>query len=275
MQQGPACCILLLSAFYWTGSSAIEKPLSPQIYNKNRPDTIFRMMEEFRISDKGMVYRPGKLLCIGRNYARHAAELGNPVPTVPMVFLKPASSLIGTDEDIVLHPMTNNVHHEVELVCVMGKKGKDIEIGEALDYVAGYAVGLDMTARDIQSAAKAKGDPWSVAKGFDTFAPLGAFISSEQVPDPQNLAISLSINSEVRQRGHTSDMIFPVRSLIAWCSHIFTLMPGDLIFTGTPPGVGSVSEGDKLLAQIQGFPDLRVGVRKEHPQRSPLETFVF
>jgi acylpyruvate hydrolase len=219
-------------------------------------------MEVFRISDKGEEFRPGKLLCIGRNYAKHAKELGNAVPEQPMVFLKPASSLIPSGQDIVIPDMSNDVHHEVELVCLIGTKGKDIAREEALEYVAGYAVGLDMTARDIQSAAKAKGHPWSVAKGFDTFAPIGDFISSSAVPDPQNLSIQLSINAEIRQSGQTSDMIFPVAELISWCSSIFTLMPGDLLFTGTPEGVGPIHPGDALWAHIEGLPDLHVGVRR-------------
>jgi len=219
-------------------------------------------MDEFRISDKGPVFFPGKLLCIGRNYAQHAKELGNAVPDKPMVFLKPASALIASGEDIVLPAMSQDVHHEVELVCLIGKKGKNIAEINALDYVAGYAVGLDMTARDIQNEAKAKGFPWSVAKGFDTFAPIGSFVPSSEVPDPQHLQIELQINGKTRQSGNTSDMIFPVAELIAWCSQIFTLMPGDLLYTGTPEGVSEVHVGDKLEAQIKGFPILRVGVRR-------------
>ena len=134
-------------------------------------------MEEFRISEQGKSYRPGKLLCIGRNYAKHAKELGNEVPESPMVFLKPSSALIASGDHIVIPKMSNDVHHEVELVCLIGKKGKDIPVEEAMDFIAGYAVGLDMTARDIQNEAKAKSHPWSVAKGFDTFAPLGPFVS--------------------------------------------------------------------------------------------------
>lgn len=220
-------------------------------------------MEEFRISDKGPVFFPGKLIGIGRNYAKHAKELGNALPEQPMVFLKPASSLIGTGQDILLPKMSQDIHHEVELVVLIGTKAKNVSTGHALDYVAGYAVGLDMTARDLQNEAKAKGFPWSVAKGFDTFAPLGPFVASSEVADPQNLQIELKINGEVRQSGSTSDMIFPVAELISWCSQIFTLMPGDLIYTGTPEGVSQVHVGDRLEASINGFPTLHVGVRNE------------
>jgi acylpyruvate hydrolase len=225
------------------------------------------MMEECRISHgfgkDDALFKPGKLICIGRNYAAHAAELGNAVPTEPMVFLKPASALVESGADIVLPPQSQDVHHEVELVCLIGERGKNIPESEALRHVAGYAVGLDMTARDIQQKAKDKGHPWSVAKGFDTFAPLGTFVPASEVSDPQALSIRLTIDGETRQEGHSSDMIFPVARLIAYCSTIFTLMPGDLLFTGTPEGVGPVHPGNWLEATIDGFPALHAGVRRD------------
>lgn len=224
-------------------------------------------MEECRISygdgQQDQVFRPGKLLCIGRNYAAHAAELGNAVPKQPMIFLKPASSLIPSGDSVVIPTSSNDVHHEVELVCLIGKRGKNILQEDALSHIAGFAVGLDMTARDIQQKAKEKGHPWSVAKGFDTFAPLGAFVPSVRVPDPQSLDVHLEVNGEVRQHGHTSDMIFPVAQLISYCSSIFTLMPGDLLFTGTPEGVAAVKPGDTMKARISGLPLLDVSVEKE------------
>ncbi|MGA0255051.1 MAG: fumarylacetoacetate hydrolase family protein [Rhodothermales bacterium] len=222
-------------------------------------------MEEYRIpvpaTGGKATYRAGKLVCIGRNYAKHAAELGNAVPTSPMIFLKPASALIPSGSDIVIPPASADVHHEVELVCLIGTAGSHIPRERALDHVAGYAVGLDMTARDIQLLAKEKGHPWSVAKGYDTFAPLGNFVPAEAVSNPQDLSIRLEINGEERQAGHTGDMIFPVDTLIAYASTIFTLMPGDLLFTGTPEGVGPVREGDRLCATVEGLPPLEVGVR--------------
>ena len=203
-----------------------------------------------------------RLFCIGRNYADHAAEMNSPVPAAPMVFLKPSTALIGSGAVVVLPAQSEDVHHEVELVAVIGKKGKDIPEAEALQHVAGYAVGLDMTARDIQARAKQKGHPWSVAKGFDTFAPLGEIVPAANIADPQQLSISLRVNDEVRQEGHTADMIFPVSTLIAYCSTIFTLLPGDLIYTGTPAGVGPVREGDRLRAKVSGVPALEVSVRQ-------------
>lgn len=225
------------------------------------------MMEECRIPGangaEDAVFGVGKLVCIGRNYAKHAAELGNAVPKTPMIFLKPATALIPDGSEIVIPAASNDVHHEVELVCLIGRQGKDIPESEALDHVAGYAVGLDMTARDIQQRAKEKGHPWSVAKGFDTFAPLGAFLPASAVADPQDLSIQLRVNGELRQDGHTGDMIFPVRHLIAHASSIFTLMPGDLLYTGTPEGVGPVTPGDTLEATVTGIPALRVSVRQD------------
>lgn len=206
--------------------------------------------------------KPGKLLCIGRNYAKHAAEMKSSVPKQPMVFLKPSTALIASGADIVLPASSDDVHHEVELVVAINKTGKSIPEGDALSYVAGYAVGLDMTARDIQAQAKAKGHPWSVAKGFDTFAPIGTFVPASAVADPQDLAIKLTVNDAVRQEGHTSDMIFSVAHLIAYCSTIFTLEAGDLLYTGTPEGVGPVVVGDRLRAEIPGLPVLEVGVAR-------------
>lgn len=203
-----------------------------------------------------------KVLCIGRNYAKHASEMSSEVPSEPMVFLKPPSALIESGEAVAIPPQSQNVHHEVELVAVIGRKGKNISLAEALDYVDSYAVGLDMTARDIQQAAKDKRHPWSVAKGFDTFAPLGPRVPAADVRDPQQLTIELTVNGETRQHGATSDMIFPVAQLIAYCSRIFTLMPGDLLYTGTPEGVGPVAAGDELEATVTGVPPLHVDVRQ-------------
>lgn len=202
----------------------------------------------------------GKILCIGQNYARHAAEMNSEPPAEPMVFFKPSTALTFDRGTVVLPTVSNDVHHEVELVVAIGVGGKDIPEDAALSHVAGYAVGLDMTARDLQLRAKGRGHPWALAKGFDTFAPLGPFVEASRAPDPQDLPIALTVNGELRQGGHTSDMIFPVRRLIAWCSRAFTLEPGDLLFTGTPEGVGPVGAGDVLVARIADWPTLTVTV---------------
>jgi len=203
-----------------------------------------------------------KLLCIGRNYAKHAAEMKSDVPNEPLVFLKPPSALVRDGGTVVLPAASQDVHHEVELVAVIGTGGKNIPEAEALSHVAGYAVGLDMTARDLQREAKEGGRPWSVAKGFDTFAPLGSVAPASSIADPQDLSIRLTVNGDERQAATTRDMIFPVAELIAYCSRIFTLMPGDLLYTGTPEGVGPVQAGDQLEATVAGVPPLRVTVER-------------
>ncbi len=199
-----------------------------------------------------------RIFCIGRNYARHAAEMNSPVPEEPMVFLKPSTALVRDQGSVILPAQSNDVHHEVELVAVIGKQGRHIAEQEALSYICGYGVGLDMTARDIQARAKKKGHPWSVAKGFDTFAPLGDLVPASHVADPQILEIKLSVNGTIRQSGSTADMIFSVARLVSHCSSIFTLLPGDLIYTGTPEGVGPIQAGDFLEASIDNLPKLRV-----------------
>ncbi len=204
-----------------------------------------------------------RIFCIGRNYAKHAAEMKSSVPASPMVFLKPSTSLVAHEGVVVLPEQSKNVHHEVELVAVIGTQGRHIKETDALSHICGYAAGLDMTARDIQAEAKKKGHPWSVAKGFDTFAPMGDIVPADRVADPQSLPISLKVNGTTRQEGHTSDMIFHLPRLIAHCSAIFTLLPGDLIYTGTPEGVGPVVHGDVLEAVLGDLPPLRVTVRRE------------
>ena len=205
--------------------------------------------------------RPGKILCIGRNYAAHAREMKADVPARPVVFLKPPTALIGDREEVIIPRTSVEVHHEVELVALIGCGGSNIAESDALCHVAGYAVGLDMTARDIQQDAKSRGLPWSVAKGFDTFAPLGAFLPTGEVADPQDMDLVLKVGGEVRQRSHTSLMLFSVRTLVAYCSTVFTLEPGDLIYTGTPKGVGPVVAGDVLIATCGELPSLQVTVR--------------
>jgi len=185
------------------------------------------------------------------------------LPTEPMLFLKPASSLIATGQRIVLPPQSSDVHHEVELVAIMGTRARRVERARALDHVAGLAVGLDMTARDIQQRAKDQGHPWSVAKGFDTFAPLGPIVPFDSVPQPLEMDVVLEVNGSVRQQGHTSDMIFRLDELVSYISHIFTLEPGDLIYTGTPEGVRSVQDGDRLVARAGTLPPLEVTVSRD------------
>lgn len=204
------------------------------------------------------------LFCIGRNYAEHAKELNNPIPDRPVVFTKPLTTLLADGGTVVLPPVTTDVHHEVELVVAIGIGGKNIAVESALAHVAGYAIGLDMTARDIQTSLKSKSHPWELAKGLDTFAPLGNFVPVASIPDPSSLQLELRVNGELRQTGSTADMLNTIPSLISFLSTHFTLHPGDLIFTGTPAGVSAVQDGDVLEASLQnGLSTLTVGVRRD------------
>ncbi len=190
------------------------------------------------------------IFCIGRNYVEHARELQNDVPDQPLVFLKPSSSIIYDGDTIQLPSQSQKIHHEVELVTAIGKGGKNIPKNKALKHAAGYAVGIDVTARDVQQKAKDNGHPWSVAKGFDTFAPLGKFVTADHIADPQNIDLQISVNGETRQSDNTKLMIFPIAELISYLSTIFSLQAGDLIFTGTPKGVSPIEHGDHIEATM-------------------------
>lgn len=192
------------------------------------------------------------IYCIGRNYAAHARELNNPVPGEPVIFIKPASSVVPDGGSIVIPPQSSDVHYEAELVLAIGKLGKNIPIEKAMEHVSGYGLGIDVTARDLQQVAKDKSLPWSVAKGFDTFAPLSDFVDASALPDPDAIEYTLDINGERRQHGKTSHMLFPIPFLIHYLSGIFTLYPGDIIYTGTPEGVGKLNAGDKLHTILLG-----------------------
>lgn len=209
----------------------------------------------------GQEYPIGKILCIGRNYADHIRELGNAVPDAPVIFMKPASSVIGAGEQIVIPPYSNDCHHEAELALLIGKGGKNILREQAPDHIAGYGVAIDLTLRDIQAEQKRKGLPWEIAKGFDTACPLSEFTPAGQVANPQELRIRLSVNGEPRQDGSTALMIHTVAAIVSYMSGIFTLEPGDVILTGTPAGVGPITSGDRIVAEIDGVGSLTVTVR--------------
>ena len=193
----------------------------------------------------------GKMVCVGQNYAKHIEEMKGTRPEKPVIFFKPSTALLTPGETITLPDFSTHVHHEVELVVVVGREMRRIDVGRALDYVAGYAVGLDLTARDVQQEAKKRGGPWAIAKGFDGSAPVSETTPAEEVGDPGNLSIELRVNGEVRQSGRTSEMLFKVPDLLSYASGIFTLEPGDLLFTGTPSGVGPLAPGDELVAEIE------------------------
>jgi 2-keto-4-pentenoate hydratase/2-oxohepta-3-ene-1,7-dioic acid hydratase in catechol pathway len=192
-----------------------------------------------------------KIICLGQNYAEHAKEMKFDVPVSPVFFLKPPSAIIHQGEQVIIPPISNDVHYEVELTVLIGEKGKDIPRESALQYVAGYSVGLDMTMRDVQLEAKKKGLPWSLAKGFDTSAPLSEFIPAALVGNPMSLNIQLTVNGKVKQSSSISKLIFPVDTIIAYISQFMTLERGDVIYTGTPAGVSRVDHGDSLEAILQ------------------------
>lgn len=208
------------------------------------------MTKEIFLAPSGRI-PVNNIYCIGRNYAAHARELGNVVEEKPVVFLKPNSALITENETIQLPTFSNDVHHEVELVALIGTGGKNISEASALDHIAGYAIGLDLTARDVQSDAKKKGLPWAVAKGFDTSACVSSFVEASSIADVQQLVFSLEVNGEMRQRGETAHMIFSMATLVSYLSSIFTLQHGDLIFTGTPEGVARIAHGDRLALSLE------------------------
>lgn len=205
----------------------------------------------------------GKIVGVGRNYAEHAAEMGAPGTGRPLLFLKPSTALVPDGGEVLLPHGAGSVHHEVELVVVIGETGKAIPAGEALRHVLGYAVGLDMTLRDLQSEAKSRGEPWCVAKGFDASAPVSAVVARDAVGDGSGLEITLDVNGERRQAGNTSQMLHGVADLVAFASRWFTLERGDLLFTGTPAGVGPVEPGDRLEARIAKVGTLVVTARAE------------
>jgi acylpyruvate hydrolase len=193
------------------------------------------------------------IYCVGQNYAEHAKEMGSIVSSIPVIFLKPTSAVIENGAPIILPKMSQSVHHEVELTVLIGKGGRNIPKSEAMKYVAGYGVGLDMTMRDVQSEAKKAGKPWTTAKGFYTSAPLSSFVESSSIQNPHNLDISLTVNGTLRQKTNTSKMNFKVDDLIVFLSSIFTIDEGDVIYTGTPEGVAEVVVGDVLEAEIPGI----------------------
>lgn len=218
-------------------------------------------MKIARIPAVGVEFPIGKILCIGRNYVDHIKELGNETPAAPVIFMKPATSVIGTGDEIVIPPYSSNCHHEAELALLIGTGGKNIPVDEALSHLAGYGVAIDLTLRDVQDELKKKGLPWEIAKGFDTACPLSDFVPASTVADPQQLQIRLTVNGTLRQDGSTALMIHSVTRIISHISTIFTLEPGDIILTGTPAGVGPLAPGDRVCAEISGIGSLTVTVK--------------
>jgi 5-carboxymethyl-2-hydroxymuconate isomerase len=218
-------------------------------------------MKTAKIPATNQEFPIGKIVCLARNYAEHARELGNETPAAPVLFMKPATSVIGDGEAVVIPAYSQECHYEVELAVLIGTTCRAVSADNALEYVAGYGTAIDMTLRDVQNALKAKGLPWEIAKGFDTACPLSGFVPATAVPDPHILRLRLSVNGEKRQDGCSSDMINRVPQIIAHISAIFTLEPGDVILTGTPAGVGRVVAGDVMEASIEGVASLKIAVQ--------------
>lgn len=201
-------------------------------------------MEEVRVLAPIL---PGKVIGIGRNYHQHAAELGNAVPEEPMVFLKPTTSVIGPEAPIVMPAVSQRVDYEGELAVVIGKPCRNVRQEDAGGVILGYTCANDVTARDLRTAA----GPWLRSKGFDTFCPLGPWIETEL--DPTDLTVATTVNGDLRQDGHVSEMIFTIGELVAYCSAFMTLLPGDVILTGTPEGVGPLTAGDSVTVEVSGI----------------------
>lgn len=206
------------------------------------------------VEGEAAVFPIRRVLCVGRNYAAHRREMGGDDRDPPFFFSKPADAVIPPGGAVPYPSRTSNLHHEIELVVALGGGGRDVPPEQALDLVYGYAVGVDLTRRDLQNAAKDKGHPWDAAKGFDASAPISAIRKWNGAP-PQG-RIALSVNGELRQEGQVADMIWNIAEVISEASKLWTLAPGDLIFTGTPEGVGPIAPGDLVAGEVEGVGEI-------------------
>ncbi len=193
-----------------------------------------------------------KVIAIGRNYIDHAKELNNPVPQKPVFFLKPETAILQKNKPFYIPDFSKEIHYECEIVVKINRVGKNIAKQFAHRYYQDIGIGIDFTARDLQRDCKSRGLPWEIAKAFDNSAPIGKFVDKSQFESINNINFGLDINDKTVQKGNTSDMIFDIDTLVAYVSQFFTLKMGDLIFTGTPAGVGPVKIGDRLIASIEG-----------------------
>jgi len=201
--------------------------------------------------------KPGKVICVGLNYIDHAKQMEKSVPEIPLIFLKPSTAVIGPGEKIMLPPQSQQVEHEAELVVVIGKRGRWIPAQQAMNYVFGFTVGNDVTARDLQR----RDGQWTRSKGFDTFCPLGPWIETEM--DAADALVTCRVNNELRQMASTREMVFSVPQIMAYASSVMTLEPGDVIMTGTPAGNGPLKAGDIVEVAIEGIGSLKNPVLAE------------
>lgn len=217
-------------------------------------------MKTIKLKKNNKDFEIGKIVCVGRNYTEHAHELGNEVPEKPVIFLKSASAVIYSSDEIKYPSFSKEMHHEVELVLLIRKTTKDANLKESEDAIEAYGVGLDMTLRDVQSKLKQKGHPWTIAKCFDTSAVLSEFVLKENYNLTFEEEIFLSVNNKERQRDKLSKMIFKPAEIVKYISSLMTLEKGDLVYTGTPKGVGIVNKGDIINAGIEGIAALTATV---------------
>jgi fumarylpyruvate hydrolase len=203
-----------------------------------------------------------RIYCIGRNYAEHAKEMGAvPDRAQPVFFMKPNDAIVADGGDVAYPSATSDLHHEVEMVVALASGGCDIPVDRALEHVFGYGVGLDLTRRDLQATAKAKSLPWDSSKAFDQSAPVSALRRAAEIRHPRAARLTLSVNGELRQRADIADMLFTVPEIIHELSRLWTLLPGDLIFTGTPSGVAALQRGDRVRAELEGVVELDARIR--------------
>jgi 2-keto-4-pentenoate hydratase/2-oxohepta-3-ene-1,7-dioic acid hydratase in catechol pathway len=205
-----------------------------------------KTFQHINMKNQALNLPPGKVVCVGRNYAEHAKELGNEIPDAPILFMKPATSLVSFDGGFSIPNNQGSVHHEAEIALLVCKQTKHIEPDQAWDNISHVAIALDLTLRDVQNQLKEKSHPWEVAKAFDGACPISNWVSIAELSNKDNLAITLEKNGELKQNGNSRQMITSIPDLIAYISNIFTLMPGDVILTGTPAGVGPLKSGDEL-----------------------------
>jgi 2-keto-4-pentenoate hydratase/2-oxohepta-3-ene-1,7-dioic acid hydratase in catechol pathway len=204
-------------------------------------------------NEKVIKWPPGKVVCVGRNYAAHAHELGNEVPVEPLLFMKPASAMVSLDGPIHVLRDLGELHHEAEIAILVGSALTAADVGQVQDAIAGIGLGLDLTLRELQTRLKAKGHPWERAKAFDGSCPLSRFVPIRDFDSLSEIEIRFSVNGELRQQGTSAQMLFDIVALIVEISGVFTLEPGDVVLTGTPAGVGPLHDGDCFELELPGY----------------------
>ncbi len=238
----------------------IDQQFYPLVISPFEPPVMFQLPPDppLPLADVTLLApcQPSKIVCVGRNYVEHAAEHGAEVPAEPLIFLKPPSAVIGPDQAVILPPLSQRVEHEAELVVVIGRQARHLQVANALDAVLGYTCGNDITARDLQR----RDGQWSRAKGFDSFCPLGPWIETNL--DWSKQQVHCLVNGQTRQSGSTSDMVFGVPELLAYVTAVMTLEPGDVLMTGTPSGVSPLHAGDTVAVAISGIGVLSNPVRE-------------